>query len=116
MPVKTQESWTHELRGIQLESVLGTVKHSKGKINMEGDLLFTHNGLSGPMILDNSSKLVEILKLDKRIFLNIDLFPSMTREQLSDEFLRAVSDHGKVDLANYMKLKLTNRMIPIFLN
>ncbi len=115
VPVKTQESWTHELSGIQLESVVGTVKHSKGKITMEGDLLFTHHGLSGPMILDNSSKLVEILKLDKRIFLNIDLFPSMNREQLSEEFLKAVSEHGKVDLANYMKLKLTNRMIPIFL-
>jgi predicted Rossmann fold flavoprotein len=115
VPVTTHEFWVRELSGIQLESVVGNVKHSKGKLKMEGDVLFTHQGLSGPMILDNSSSLVDILKRDERIFLNIDMYPDKTLEQLSEEFLNAREEHGKVDLSNHMKLKLPNRMIPLFL-
>lgn len=115
VPLKTSETWTKDLSGIQLGSISASIKHSKGKLKIQGDLLFTHQGISGPMILDNSSKLVEILGNDGKIFLNLDLSPNLSREELSDEFLTATKDHGKVDLANYMKLKLPNRMIPIFL-
>lgn len=115
VPVKTQEFWVRELSGIQLKSVMATIKHSNGKLKMEGDLLFTHKGLSGPMILDNSYSIVEILKRDGRIFLNIDMYPDMARDKLSEEFLLAREEHGKVDLGNHMKLKLPNRMIPLFL-
>jgi predicted Rossmann fold flavoprotein len=115
VPVITDEFWVRELSGLQLKSAAALIKHSKGKVKMEGDVLFTLQGLSGPMILDNSSKIVEILKRDKRILLNIDIYPSMTREQLSEQFLTAMEEHGKVDLGNHMKLKLPNRMIPLFL-
>jgi predicted Rossmann fold flavoprotein len=115
VPVKTDEYWVRELSGLQLKSATAVIKHSKGKVKMEGDVLFTHEGLSGPMILDNSSKIVEILKRDQRMSLNLDIYPSMTREQLSEQFLTAMEEHGKVDLGNHMKLKLPNRMIPLFL-
>jgi len=115
VPVKTHEFWVRELSGLQLESALGLIKHSKGKLKIEGDLLFTHQGLSGPMILNNSPNLVKILKQDERILLNIDIYPDKTVNQLSDEFLSARDEHGKVDLDNHMKLKLPNRMIPLFL-
>lgn len=116
VPLITGETWTKDLSGIQLQSVSASLKHSKGKLNIHGDLLFTHYGISGPIILDNSSKLVEILGNDGRIFLNLDLAHDSTREELAEEFLTATKTHGKVDLANYMKLKLPNRMIPIFLD
>jgi len=116
VPLNTSETWTKDLSGIQLEAVSASLKHSKGKLKIHGDLLFTHYGVSGPMILDNSSKLVEILSRDGKIFLNLDLAPDSTREELADEFLTATQEHGKVNLANYMKLKLPNRMIPIFLD
>lgn len=115
VPVITDEFWVRELSGLQLKSAVATIKHSKGKVKMEGDVLFTLQGLSGPMILNNSSKIVEILKKDKRILLNLDIYPSMTREQLSEQFFTAMEEHGKVDLGNHMKLKLPNRMIPLFL-
>lgn len=116
VPLKTAETWTRDLSGIQLEAISASLKHSKGKLKIQGDLLFTHHGVSGPMILDNSSKLVEILSEDGKIFLNLDLTPDLTWEELADEFLTATHEHGKVDLANYMKFKLPNRMIPIFLS
>ena len=115
VPVITDEFWVRELSGLQLKSAVAMIKHSKGKVKMEGDVLFTLQGLSGPMILNNSSKIVEILKKDKRILLNLDIYPSMTREQLSEQFFTAMEEHGKVDLGNHMKLKLPNRMIPLFL-
>lgn len=115
VPVETDEFWVRELSGLQLKSVVASIKHSKGKLKMEGDILFTHQGLSGPLILNNSSNLVEILRRDGRIFLNIDIYPDKSVDQLSDEFLKAREEHGKVDLGNHMKLKLPNRMIPLFL-
>lgn len=115
VPLITAETWTKDLSGIQLEAVSANLKHSKGKLKLQGDLLFTHYGVSGPMILDNSSQLVQILSKDGKIFLNLDLAPDLTREELASEFLKATQEHGKVDLGNYMKLKLPNRMIPIFL-
>jgi predicted Rossmann fold flavoprotein len=115
VPVLTHEFWVRELSGLQLESAAAVIKHSKGKVKLEGDLLFTHQGLSGPMILNNSAKLVEILRRDERILLNIDIHPEKTVNQLSEEFLNAREEHGKVDLGNHMKLKLPNRMIPLFL-
>ncbi len=115
VPVITHEFWVRELSGLQLVSAAAVIKHSKGKLKLEGDVLFTHQGLTGPMILNNSSKLVEILKRDERILLNIDIHPEKTVAQLSDEFLTAREEHGKVDLGNHMKLKLPNRMIPLFL-
>jgi predicted Rossmann fold flavoprotein len=115
VPVITHEFWVRELSGLQLVSAAAVIKHSKGKLKLEGDVLFTHQGLTGPMILNNSSKLVEILKSDERILLNIDIHPEKTVTQLSDEFLTAREEHGKVDLGNHMKLKLPNRMIPLFL-
>lgn len=115
VPVLTHEFWVRELSGLQLESAAAVIKHSKGKVKLEGDLLFTHQGLSGPMILNNSSILVEILRRDGRILLNIDIHPEKTLNELSEEFLTAREEHGKVDLGNHMKLKLPNRMIPLFL-
>jgi len=46
------------LQGITLEDVTITIKHHRGKmVFKDGSLLFTHFGVSGPLILDNSSKL-----------------------------------------------------------
>ena len=77
-------------------------------------LLFTHYGMSGPLILDNSSKIIPLLEYGN-VDMILDLKPLCTREDLQEMMVTAFESHGKVDLKNYMKLLVTNRMIPIIL-
>lgn len=115
VPLKTREKWVKDLQGIALESVKVTVKNPDSKFIIEdADLLFTHFGISGPSILDVSSKIVK--KLGKGdVYLSVDLLPLKSSEYLREEFLEAVKNHGKVDLKNYLKFYVSNRMIPIIL-
>ncbi len=116
VPLKTGESWVKDLQGIILEDVRLTIKLPKGKTVFQGDnLLFTHFGISGPLILDNSWRIVPILDEYKKIDDLIDLKPLNTREELEAEFLKAFESHGKTDLKNFMKLLLPNRMIPLLI-
>jgi predicted Rossmann fold flavoprotein len=113
VPLKTKESWVKSLQGIRLDEVKITIKHPK--MILDGDsLLFTHFGVSGPLILDNSSKIVPLLE-EGSVSMVLDLKPSCKTEELQEMMVGAFESHGKVDLKNYMKLLVTNRMIPIIL-
>jgi predicted Rossmann fold flavoprotein len=115
VPLKTKESWVKSLQGITLDDVKITIKHPRGKMVFhEGNFLFTHFGVSGPLILDNSSKIIPLLE-EGNVDLILDLKPSKTIEELQTIFLGAFESHGKVDLKNYMKLLMPNRMIPVLL-
>ncbi len=81
----------------------------------DGNLLFTHFGVSGPLILDNSSKIIPLLENTGKVELNLDLKPHNTMEELQKQFLEAFESHGKVDVKNYMKLLIPNRMINVLL-
>lgn len=117
VPLKTKESWVKGLQGITLEDVRVTIKHPKGKMVFQGgNLLFTHFGVSGPLILDNSSKIIPLLEDDRNVYLILDLKPSHMMEELQTIFLGAFESHGRVDLKNYMKLLMPNRMIPVLLS
>lgn len=76
-----------EMQGLALKNVGVTVYYGEKKIhNLFGELLFTHFGVSGPLILTVSSF---INKLDlNRVKLSIDLKPALTEEQLDDRILR----------------------------
>lgn len=115
VPLKTREKWVKDLQGITLDGVKLTMKHPDSKMVIEdADLLFTHYGISGPSILDNSSKIVQLLETGD-VHMTVDLLPVKSDEDLREEFLNAVKTHGKVDLKNYMKLHVSNRMIPVIL-
>jgi predicted Rossmann fold flavoprotein len=117
VPLKTRERWVKDLQGIVLEDVRITLKHPGGKMVFEdGSLLFTHFGVSGPLILDNSSNIIPLIDEHGSVDMFLDLKPNNTREELQMELLEAFESHGKVDLKNYMKLMMPNRMIPILLN
>lgn len=117
VPLKTKESWVKGLQGITLDDVQITIRHPGSKMVFQGgNLLFTHFGISGPIILDNSSKIIPLLEDNPSVKLILDLKPSNTREELQKQLLDAFQSHGKVDLKNYLKLLMPNRMIPIVLS
>jgi hypothetical protein len=114
VPLKTKESWVKSLQGIAIENVRVTIKHPK-MVFQDGNILFTHFGVSGPLILDNSSKIIPLLEDTGKVEMNLDIKPYVTREDLQKQFLEGFESHGKVDIKNYLKLLMPNRMIHVLL-
>jgi hypothetical protein len=83
------------LAGITLKNVAVRLKIDK-KISSEefGDLLFTHQGVSGPIVLTTCSMMSMLLALPfKRAELSIDLKPALSRQQLIDRIGREIAEH-----------------------
>ncbi len=114
VPLKVKESWVKSLQGITLEDVRVMIRQPK-MVFQDANLLFTHYGISGPLILDNSSKIIPLLEDNDHVNIYLDLKPSQTMEELQNTLLGAFDSHGKVDVKNYLKLLMANRMIPILL-
>jgi hypothetical protein len=78
-------------------------------------MLFTHFGLSGPVILTLSRRAVDALRADQRVEVSIDLKPGLSAEELDARLLRDLDSHGKQRLHNILEGQLPSRLIPICL-
>ena len=117
VPLTTSEEWVQDLQGITLENVRFTVKYGKRKlISNNGNLIFTHFGLSGPLILDLSNQIFSILEKNEIANLLIDLKPEMTIPELEEKLISEFENRSKTEFKNFMKLFIPNRMIPIVID
>lgn len=117
VPLKTKESWIKELQGLALKNVALTFKYGSKKIKTEiGECIFTHFGISGPLVLDISGKITPLLKSHKEISLLIDMKPGLTNEKLGQRLLRDIQSNGNMSLKNMLKGLLPNTLIPVLLN
>ena len=116
VPLKTDEEWVKELQGISLENVILTFKYGKRKIvSDKGNIIFTHFGISGPLILDLSSKIVPLFEKNEKIDLYIDLKPELIASELEEMLIKEFEARSKTEFKNFMKLLIPNRMIPVFI-
>jgi predicted Rossmann fold flavoprotein len=100
VPITTLERWTHSMSGlafadakISLEQGGAILEKKKGK------LLFTHFGLSGPLVL-NMSRAITSALADDPVKLHIDLFPSMDAGALDRDILAKLAPHQNKNLEN----------------
>lgn len=108
-----------ELQGLSLRDVTLTIWSAKGKriITHEGDLLFTHYGLSGPIALRCSQFVVKELAKSglETVLATIDLFPSQHEGKVLEDLTERVRQEPKKALKNVLRGVLPERMIPILL-
>ena len=104
VPITTKEKWAHELSGLSFKEarVLVTQK-DRVHIKRVGKLLFTHVGLSGPLILNMSRDISELLKYGS-VSIAIDLFPKMDSGTLD----RHIQDIFKKEQNKKLKNVLTS--------
>jgi flavoprotein, HI0933 family len=115
VPLKVAEPYVKEIQGISLENIQLTFKYGKKKlVSGSGNLIFTHFGISGPLVLDLSSQIVRILEKNKTVDLFIDLKPEMTEQELQKKVMDEFENRSKTEFKNLMKLFMPNRMIPVF--
>lgn len=115
VPLKTEESWCHELMGLSLKNIEITIKNSKGKkvYNEFGEMLFTHFGVSGPVILSASRHI--ILTIEEGYKLYIDLKPAMDEKKLDTRLLRDFEKYANKDFANALDDLLPQKLIPVII-
>ncbi|MCM8765958.1 MAG: NAD(P)/FAD-dependent oxidoreductase, partial [Candidatus Omnitrophica bacterium] len=116
VPLITRENFVKELQGLSLKNVRASVMEGGKPILSEfGEMLFTHFGLSGPIILSLSGDIVDLLEEHKEIVISIDLKPALNKEQLQERIIRDVKTMGRKIFKNYLKELLPVRLIPIVL-
>ncbi len=78
-------------------------------------MLFTHFGLSGPIILTLSRFIVKELINNHKIDISIDLKPALDSTKLDNRLLRDLNEYGKKQIENIFKLWLPAKLIPVFI-
>ena len=103
------------LQGLSLKNVSLRVINQKGKSLYEeqGELLFTHFGLSGPLVLSASAHLRHYDR--ERYTAHIDLKPALTLEQLEARVVRDLSEYANRDLSNYVLTLVPHLLGPVVL-
>ena len=112
VPFETKED-VKELQGLSLRNVEAAVLNGKKEVYREfGEMLFTHYGVSGPVLLSASSYAAKKLKKGP-LTLMIDLKPALSMEQLDARILRDFSKYANRDFINALSDLLPKKMIPI---
>ena len=103
------------MQGLALKNVQLTVKNQKGKavFREQGELLFTHFGLSGPLVLSASAHMRDFAK--DRYRCHIDLKPALDEATLDARLVRELTQGANRDMDNLMGALLPRLMIPVVL-
>lgn len=114
IPIVTKEPWCKDLMGLSLKNVTLTLTDTAaGKVLYQelGEMLFTHFGISGPLVLSASSHMREEKMADYTI--TIDLKPGLSIEQLDARLLRDFAKNLNKDFLNSLSDLLPRKMIPV---
>ena len=114
VPLTIAEGWCKELQGLSLRNVSARVEDQNGRevYSDFGEMLFTHYGVSGPLILSASSYLVNRAKEPKGK-LYIDLKPALTVEQLDKRLLREFEENKNKQFKNAITSLFPAKLLPI---
>ena len=118
IPLECAEGYVKELQGLSLKNVTFTITTAEGKKLAEdfGEMLFTHFGVSGPIVLTQSYKAVDYWQKNKQPLVgSIDFKPALSREKLDARFLREIEEQNKKQLKNSLPALMPSKLIPVFL-
>lgn len=115
VPMTTKEPWVPELQGLSLRNVEATIYDGKKKIyNDFGEMLFTHYGVTGPLMLSASSIVGKKLQ-GKELKLEIDLKPALSIEKLDQRVLRDFEENQNKQFKNAIGKLFPSKLIPVIL-
>lgn len=114
VPIVTEEKYPNEMMGLSLKNVTLKLYDTVGKKTLfeeMGEMLFTHFGVSGPLVLSASSHIRNMV--DGRYKLFIDLKPALDEKKLDERILRDFSEEKNKDFINSLYKLLPSKMIPV---
>ncbi|NMB27141.1 MAG: NAD(P)/FAD-dependent oxidoreductase [Tissierellia bacterium] len=114
VPIEIEKGWIKEVQGLSLKNVKLTACIDNKKVHEEfGEMLFTHYGISGPIVLSMSNYINKYK--NKNIQLCIDLKPALSKEKLDKRILRDFDTYKNKQIKNGLDKLLPQRLIPIII-
>jgi hypothetical protein len=115
VPFETKEEWVKELQGLSLRNVSVSIFNGKKKLYDDfGEMLFTHFGVSGPLIL-TASGMIKPSLFSQELDLYIDLKPALDAEQLDKRILRDFDEAKNKQFKNSLGGLLPAKLIPVII-
>ncbi|MDO4273327.1 MAG: NAD(P)/FAD-dependent oxidoreductase [Eubacteriales bacterium] len=115
VPLKTKETYIPKLQGLSLKNVNLTVKSGKKVIYEDfGEMMFTHYGVTGPMVLSASAKIGRFLEKEE-LKAYLDLKPALTPEQLDSRVLREFEAGQNKQFKNVIGVLFPSSLTPVML-
>lgn len=114
VPLKVKEKWVSQLMGLSLKNVRVSVEIDKKEVYSGfGEMLFTHYGVSGPLVLSASRFIND--KIEKKPEMFIDLKPAMSEKELDNRILRDFNKYSNKDFKNALDDLLPQKLIPVII-
>ena len=116
VPIHVKENYCKELMGLSLKNIEIKIATKQKEIYRDfGELLFTHFGVSGPVILSASSYIIPFLNRKEALTLRIDLKPALSVEQLDGRLLRDFEEFKNKQFKNSLDQLLPNKLIDVII-
>jgi predicted Rossmann fold flavoprotein len=116
VPLETAGDIAPRLQGLSLRNVTARLLvDGQEQAAGFGEMLFTHFGLSGPIILTLSRQAVDALREGRRVAIAIDLKPALDEQTLDARLLRDLDAHGKRHFRTLLKGLLPSKLLPVCL-
>ncbi len=114
VPLKTKEEWVKEASGLSLRNVRAKLFDGEKLLGSEfGEMLITHFGVSGPIILTLSRFVAPRVEEGRALRLEIDLKPALDEERLDARLQRDLDKYTRKSLRNALKDLLPKALIPV---
>ena len=113
VPFEAKEEWPAKLQGLSLKNVEISLYDGKKKLYGDfGEMLFTHYGVSGPLVLSASGHVGRTLE-KKELALFIDLKPALDEKALDRRVLRDFEEAGKKQFKNALQKLFPSKLVPV---
>lgn len=113
VPLELKEDYGARLQGLSLKNVNFSIKNGKKKVyDGFGEMLFTHFGISGPLVISASSYYVKQM-YGKEVTCQIDLKPALTQEQLDKRILREFEENKNKQFKNSLDKLFPAKLVPV---
>lgn len=117
VPLVTEEEWVKDLQGLSSKNMEATAFADGVKIDQEfGEMLFTHFGLSGPIILSLSRKVAAALENKQNVTVEINLKPALSEEVLDNRLKRDFEKFSRKQIKNALNELLPQKLINIIID
>ncbi len=114
VPLVTGETWVPKLQGLSLRNVeLKLYAEDKCVYKDQGEMLFTHYGISGPLVLSASAYYDKESRKNKNVSVSIDLKPALDEDALDKRILRDFEKFNNKQFKNALDELLPSKLIPV---
>ncbi|MDH2473990.1 NAD(P)/FAD-dependent oxidoreductase [Clostridium perfringens] len=114
VPIEIEESWVRELQGLSLRNIELKIKNKKNSKVVyigQGEMLFTHFGISGPLVLSGS----RFIKDGEKFEISLDLKPALEEKQLDLRIQKDFKKNLNKDFKNSLDELLPKKLIPVII-